>query len=102
MYPYKFVFNPKQDENIEAFIETPNREKSIIHGTVLEKDESPICSAVVRISEKDEESEKHLAYIITDDEGEFVYGPIETKSNIIIKVWVEKAKVKEVIIKPKV
>jgi hypothetical protein len=100
MYPYKFIFNPKDNENAEAFLESPNSRKSIIHGIVKEKNHEPIKSAVVRISEESEDKENHLAYIITDEEGEFVYGPIDDESRIIIKVWVEKAKVREVVISP--
>lgn len=101
MYPYKFVFNPKDDERVEAFLENPNNENNVIHGIVQDGNENAIKSAIVRISEKVEEKENHLAYIITDEEGEFVYGPISDDKSIIIKVWVEKANVSEVIITPK-
>mgnify|MGYP003966709545 CR=1 FL=1 len=57
MYPYKFIFNPKDNENAEAFLESPNSRKSIIHGIVKEKNHEPIKSAVVRISEESEDKD---------------------------------------------
>jgi len=101
MYPYKFIFNPKENENIDAYLENPNENECIIHGLIQDKDKSPIKSAVVRLSEKTETVENHLAYIITDDDGEFVYGPIDEKKKFIIKVWIEKAIVRDVVISPK-
>jgi hypothetical protein len=101
MYPYKFVFDNSDNENIEPVSVHDDSKNSIIYGIVENVNKHPIKNAVVRVSALKDSDEQHLAFVVTDDDGEFVYGPVDDHESIVVKVWVEKVKVKKLTITPK-
>lgn len=99
----KFEFIPGESEQIEANIIVPKETRSIIHGVVRHCDGEVIKEAIVRLFEvnfKNKESLSHVANTFTDEDGEFLFGPLCSKKHYVIKVWANSNKIKELLIIP--
>lgn len=99
----KFEFIPGENEEIEANIIVPKETRSIIHGVVRHPDGKVVKDAIVRLFEvnyKNKQSLKPVSNTFTDEEGEFLFGPLCTKKHYVIKVWFNSNKIKELIITP--
>lgn len=97
----KFEFIPGENEEIEANIIVPKETRSIIHGVVKHQDGKVIKDAIVRLFEvnyKKNQYLKPIANTFTDEDGEFLFGPLCTKRHYVMKVWVNSNKIKELII----
>lgn len=99
----KFEFIPGENEEIKANIIVPKETRSIIHGVVRCEDGEVIKDAIVRLFEvnyKNKNSLKPIANTFTDEDGEFLFGPLCIKKHYVIKVWSNSNKIKELIITP--
>ncbi len=99
-YPIRFAFSPQQNERIEAVVTAPRQLCSIVHGTVLDLEGLRIRQAVVRLFSGIKDDLKPVADTLTDDDGEFVLGPLEAEKNYVIKVYTDGVKLRELTIKP--
>ena len=101
LYPMRFAFTPGQNERIEAVVTVPKELRSIVHGTVFDLDGQHIPDAVVRLFVCSEDKLESVADTFTDSEGEFVFGPVETEKNYVVKVYVNGVTLREITIKPR-
>lgn len=100
----KFEFTPEENEQIEATIIVPQETRSVIHGVVKDLKNCIIKNAVVKLFKVSICCEKYrlkpIGHTFTDESGEFLFGPLCSKENYVIKVWVNDIKIKELIVKP--
>jgi len=101
LYPMRFSFTPGQNEKIEAVVTVPNERRSIVHGTVYNLDGQHVADAVVRLFVCNEEKLEPVADTFTDSDGEFIFGPVETEKNYVVKVYVNGVTLREITIKPR-
>ncbi len=101
LYPMRFAFTPGQNERIEAVVTVPKEQRSIVHGTVYDLDGRRVKDAVVRLFACAEDKNEPVMDTFTDDDGEFVFGPIAAEKNYLIKVYVNGVTLREITIKPR-
>lgn len=100
-YPLRFSFTPQKNERIEAVVTVPWQQCSIVHGTVYDSEGCLVKNAVVRLFMcRDDECEP-VADTVTDDDGEFVFGPLEAQKSYVIKVYTGGALLRELTVKPR-
>ena len=91
----KFAFTPQQNERIEAILTIPEEKRSIVHGTVYDLDGNIIKDAVVRLFEIIEGKPSPKSHTFTDADGEFIFGPLFSGKDYMVKVYVEGVKIRE-------
>lgn len=99
----QFEFIPGESEQIEANIIIPKETRSIIQGVVKDHKNEVIKDAVVKLFEAGQGDDtwlKHIAYTTTDEDGIFLFGPLCSKKQYVIRVIVNNIKIKEVVITP--
>ena len=101
LYPMKFAFTPGKNERIEAVVTIPEEQRSIVHGTVYDLDGKTIKDAVVRLFVCAEEKTVPVADTFTDQEGEFIFGPLFAEKHYLVKVYVNGVTLRELNIKPR-
>ena len=81
----------KDGEQLNVNIKVHEEKRAIIHGVVVDKDNSPIKNAVVLLFRNYQHYDpcKIEPYYsaFTDDCGQFVFGPITPDEDYTIKVW---------------
>lgn len=99
----KFEFTPEENEQIEATIIVPQETRSVIHGVVKDCKNCIIKNAVVKLFKVMRNCKKSIlkpiGHTFTDESGEFLFGPLSSKVNYVIKVWVNDIKIKELVVK---
>lgn len=100
-YPLRFAFTPNESERVEAVVTAPRPSCSIVHGTVYDLNSCRIKDAIVRLFVCDNEKQEPVADTVTDDDGEFVFGPLEPKRHYIIKVYVGGVILNELTVRPR-
>jgi hypothetical protein len=102
----KFEFTPEENEQIEATIIVPQETRSVIHGVVKDYKNCIIKNAVVKLFKVVKHYKrcilKPIGHTFTDESGEFLFGPLSSKVNYVIKVWINDIKIKELVVKPDV
>jgi hypothetical protein len=97
----RFAFTPNQSERIEAVVTVPKEQRAVLHGTVYDMDGKRIPDAVVRLFLCSGDALEPTADTFTDGDGEFVFGPIETESSYVVKVYVGGVTLREITVRPK-
>lgn len=86
---YSFV--PRENEQIDAVITVPDDPRSMIYGTVIDCKGTPVRDAVVKLlSAKGPSGDgelKPITHAFTDDQGHFLFGPLQPGRKYVIKVW---------------
>lgn len=100
-YPLKFAFTPARNERVEAVVTAPRQQCTIVHGTVYDMEGSRVREAVVRLFVCTDEKQEPVADTLTDDDGEFVFGPIEAERSYVIKVYAGGVTLREVTVRPR-
>lgn len=86
--------NESESLNLDFILPTEN--KKIVHGTIWNDNDTPetVKNAVVLLYEpgknyydSDPNDLKFINYVFPDSNGEFVAGPFDINSNIIIKIF---------------
>lgn len=98
----KFNVTPEENEQIDAVIKVPNETRSVFHGVVIDKHNRPIHNAVVKLLIMDCKN-KHLepvTHTFTDEDGEFLFGPLCAHVQYVIKIWTNHVKTREIVICP--
>lgn len=102
----KFEFTPGENEQVEACIIIPKETRSIITGVVKNHKNHIIRDAVVKLFEvvplHDRHSLKPIAHTFTDENGNFLFGPLHSEKHYVIKVWVNDIKIRETVITPEI
>ena len=101
MLPRRFVFTPKADEQVDAVITLPAPQKSILHGTVTDSGGTPVKNAVLRLFELSDDTETPLGFAVSDDRGEYVFGPLKPAARYEIKVYTGDFIVRKVNLRPR-
>lgn len=85
----QFRIKPDIDKDcIRKFI-VHDDNRDIIDGTILDSNNNAVVDAVVKlyIIDMETNSLEAVSYTFTDEYGEFVFGPVNTDNNFLIKVW---------------
>ena len=100
----KFNIVPGENEQIDVFVKVPKEPRSVIHGLVVDEHNKPLKDAVVKLYKQkncdDNKSLEPLTHTFTDDNGNFIFGPLCPDIKYTIKIWVDHVKIKELIVKP--
>lgn len=99
----KFNVCPKENEQIDAIVKVPKEPRSVIHGVVLDECNKPRKDAVVKLfkeCKKEYTSLEPITHTFTDENGQFLFGPLCPNVNYVIKVWINHINNKEIFIKP--
>ena len=77
-------------------ITLPEDNRNVIYGVIKDCYKEPICNAVVKLIEVDckcgKEERKPVAHTFTNDDGEFVFGPLCPNKSYEVNIWVNKVK----------
>lgn len=88
-----FIENGKQFD-IEARIPKDNR--NVAFGIIKDEYGDPICDAVVKLIEVErkmgKEIRKPVSHTFTNENGEFVFGPLCPDRDYELQVWVDRVK----------
>ena len=86
-------------------ITLPADDRNVVYGVVRDCYKEPIADAVVKLIEVDcingHEERKPVSHTFTNDEGEFVFGPLCPHKFYEINIWVDQVKHVKVCAKPK-
>lgn len=99
----KFNVIPEENEQIDAVIRVPKEPRSVIHGVVLDEHNKPMKDAVVKLLKECKGGSKRLeplSHTFTDENGQFLFGPLCPHVKYIIKVWINDVKTREIVITP--
>ncbi len=95
----KFSIVPCENEQIDAVIKVCKENRSVFYGVVLDECDEPIEDAVVKLLEINEEGCLESKYhTFTDEDGEFLFGPLNPGVEYVIKVWIKHEKSRMMII----
>jgi hypothetical protein len=101
LYPMRFAFSPEKNDRVEAVVTIPEETRSIVHGTVYDADGNRVKDAVVRLFLCEEKKCVPVSHGFTDEEGEFVFGPLHSNKNYLVKVYVNGVTLREMRLRPK-
>ena len=77
-------------------ITLPEDNRSVIYGIVKDCYQEPVCDAVVKlvevVCERGKEERRPVSHTFTDDNGEFVFGPLCANRFYEIEIWVDRVK----------
>ncbi len=92
----KFYFRPGENERVETTVRLKPDSRSAIHGLVKDPSGHPLESALVMLFEVPERGRQTLVgQLFTDDEGQFVFGPLAPDVLHMIKVYKNSVKLRE-------
>ena len=96
----KFYLMPGRGEQVTTIVTAEPEEHSSIFGRVVDKKGSPIADALVLLLYAPEGMTTSLAArFVTDEDGHFLFGPLESGALYQIKVFKNDMKVRELEIK---
>lgn len=90
----KFYFKPAEGEHIETTVRLEPEKAAAICGTVRDKNGLPAEGALVLLFRSGQEKTL-LDRQITDEEGQFSFGPIEANVLYLIKAYKNSVKIRE-------
>lgn len=91
----KFYFRPAKGEKIHTVIIPKEDESCGIVGKVTDG-ERPVTDAMVLLFESDgQETGKLLSSVVTDEDGEFAFGPLAERELYVIKIYKNSLKLRE-------
>lgn len=100
----RFEFKAGENEQIETTIRVSEEPRSIIHGIVVNTFDKFIENAVVKLFEVENPCDpcslKSISHTFTDENGQFLFGPLMPGRHYVIKIWVNDIKVRNLVICP--
>lgn len=95
----KFSIVPCENEQIDAVIKLCKEDRSVFYGVVLDECNEPIEDAVVKLLEVNEDGCLEPKYhTFTDEDGQFLFGPLNPGVEYVIKVWMKHEKSRMMVI----
>lgn len=95
-------FDKKVIVDVDGFIETgkqydldlklPEDDRNVVYGIIRDSKRKPIEDAVVKLVEVTKSGRKPVSHTFTDEEGEFVFGPLCPNKSYSIEIWVNRVK----------
>lgn len=99
-----FEIKPRKNEQIEAFVKIPEETRSVIHGVVKDYCNKRVKDAVVKLFVRKRGHNKcdlkPIAHTFTDECGQFIFGPLMPNRQYVIKVWVNRIKIRYIKVDP--
>ncbi len=96
----KFYFRPARGEQIFTSVTPEQDDRAFICGRVLDSRERPLENAVLMLYRTEEAAVPQLlSQACTDEDGQFVFGPLEGEKLYLIKVFKEGLKLRELELK---
>lgn len=96
-----FDFKVDNGEQLDVKVVLPKEKFGVIHGVVVDHRERPVECAVVKLFEVEKKRpgrDKHtlmpITHTFTDDCGQFIFGPLCSDKEYVIKIWVDRIKVR--------
>lgn len=92
----KFYFHPAKGEQINTVIRPESDVNAAIFGKIIDASDKPVSGAMVLLFRTFEEAEPELkARFCTDEDGHFMFGPLEADVLYLIKVFRNNIKIRE-------
>ena len=95
-------FDKKVIVDVDGVIETgkqfdldlrlPEDNRNVVYGIIKDHYGKPVCDAVVKLVEVCKDERKPVSHTFTDEEGEFVFGPLCPFKSYAIEIWVNRVK----------
>lgn len=95
-----FEHEKKQIVDIDGFIEAGKQfdleikidedHRNVIFGIVKDGCHEPVKNAVVKLIEVDQKTRKPVSHTFTNEDGEFVFGPLCPDKKYAIDIWANK------------
>jgi protocatechuate 3,4-dioxygenase beta subunit len=95
-------FDKKVIVDVDGVIETgkqfdldlrlPEDERNVVYGIIRDHQGIPVQDAVVKLVEVCQDERKPVSHTFTDEEGEFVFGPLCPHKSYAIEIWVNRVK----------
>lgn len=85
----KYSFELGENQQIDASIQIPKEPRSVFYGVVVDEFDKPIKNAVVKLLIEDCNKKRlePVTHAFTDEDGEFLFGPLCPHVKYVIKVW---------------
>lgn len=98
----KIDFKSGENEQIKTMIKIPKEKRSIVYGMVIDYNGQIAKDAVVKLFEVTNQPNKlkPLTHTFTDEQGQFLFGPINANKKYVIKVWYDNVKTKQITVTP--
>lgn len=91
----KFYFRPSKGEKIHTVV-TPKEDESCgICGKVTDGERAVKAALVLLFETGGQETGKLLSTVVTDEDGEFAFGPLVSGELYVIKVYKDSLKLRE-------
>lgn len=97
---FDFEHEKKQIVDIDGFIEAGKQfdleikidedRRNVIFGVVKDGCHEPVKNAVVKLIEVDKKERKPVSHTFTNEDGEFVFGPLCPDKKYAIDIWANK------------
>ncbi|HSQ87532.1 carboxypeptidase-like regulatory domain-containing protein [Romboutsia sp.] len=95
----KFSIVPCENEQIDAVIKVCKEDRSVFYGVVLDECNEPVEDAVVKLLEVNKDGCLEPKYhTFTDEDGQFLFGPLDPRVEYVIKVWIKHEKSRMIVI----
>lgn len=91
----KFYFRPSKGEKIHTVITPKEDESSGICGKVTDGERALKAALVLLFETEGQETTKLLATALTDEDGDFAFGPLRSGELYLIKVYKDSLKLRE-------
>lgn len=95
-------FDKKVIVDVDGFIESgkqfdldlklPEDNRNVVYGIIKDTKGKPVKDAIVKLVEVCFDERKPVSHTFTDNEGEFVFGPLCPDKSYAIQIWVNKVK----------
>ncbi len=95
-------FDKKVIVDVDGVIETgkqfdldlklPEDDRNVVYGVIRDSHGKPVSDAVVKLVEVCFDERKPVSHTFTDEEGEFVFGPLCPNKSYSIEIWVNRVK----------
>ncbi len=95
----KFYFRPGEGEQLETSIRLLPHRHSAILGSVCNGEGAPVPGALVLLFEGSEDSHDLLSQTCTDEDGQFMFGPLECDRLYMVKICKNAVKTRTLQIK---
>lgn len=100
----KISFTPGENEQIETVITLPEEKRSIIHGAVKDYKNRLVKDAIIKLFEvmdcHDHHPLKPITHTFSDENGQFILGPLLPGKTYMIMAWIDSVKIRELVIRP--
>ena len=84
-----FVQTGKQ---FDLDIRVPEDNRNVVYGILKNQHGDPIEDAVIKLIEVRQNERKPVSHTFTDEDGEFVFGPLCPNKSYAIQIWVDRVK----------